>query len=258
MVGACRAASSRSSAPPRSCGCWPGATGASASCSWRPSSGCPRRRCTASCARCKDVGFVEQDAASGQVPARRRAAAPRLELPRRQRAAHARAQLVRRAGRPQRRERPHRHAARGPGPRSSTTCSGPTTAARRSRSAPWCRRTPPRWARCCSRETSTRRRAHGRRPARFTRRPSPTPARSPRSSQEVRERGWAAEVEELIGARRRSPRRSEDRRGVAGRRDRRLRARRAAVPQRAAAQPNGLLRPRGGRAISRDLGAIPW
>ena len=63
------------------------------------------------------VGFVEQDAEIGQVPARRRAAAHGQLLPRRQRAAHARAELVGLAGRAQRRERAHRHAARGPGAR---------------------------------------------------------------------------------------------------------------------------------------------
>ena len=54
-------------------------------------------------------GFVEQDDVSGQVPARRGAAAPGHELPRRQRAALALDQLGRPARRAQRRGGPHRH-----------------------------------------------------------------------------------------------------------------------------------------------------
>ena len=82
--------SSRSSGRRRSCGCCPAPVGSDWS-SWPARWGCRRAPCTGSCARCSDVGFVEQDADDRQVPARRGAAAHGLELPRRQRAAHARA-----------------------------------------------------------------------------------------------------------------------------------------------------------------------
>ena len=66
MVRTCRGRSSRSSALRRSYAFCPGATGGSASSSWRGSSTCRRAPCTGSCGRSSVVGFVEQDAATAK------------------------------------------------------------------------------------------------------------------------------------------------------------------------------------------------
>ncbi len=133
-----------------------------------------------------------------QVPARRRPAAPGHQLSGRQRAALALHQLGRRAGRAQRRGR----CAWGPRWRarssSCTTCSGRTTPSRRWTWARCCRCTPPRSARCCWRS--------GPRPwspagepglEAYTRHTLVDPERLARALTEVREVGWAAEIQEM-------------------------------------------------------------
>ena len=193
----------------------------------------------------------------GQVPARRRAAAHGQQLPRRQRAAHPRAELVGLARGAQRRERPHRHAARGSGARRPPRVpSGrqPPGARGRERSAAGAR--VARWARCCWPPTATRRpSSSGAGLGRFTAATITDPAALAVELDVVHERGWAADAEELVTGEASLAAPIEDRRGVTVGAIGDLRPGRAPAPGRRSAHGPRLVRARGGVARSRATSA---
>ena len=219
----------------------------------RASSGCPRARCTGSCARSATSVSSSRTRTRGKYQLGAALLHMGSELPRWQRVADPRAELVRLARRPQRRERPDRDAARGPRARRPSRVPARTTAARRSRSARCCPRTRRAIGKAllAANHYVSAELADGRAGALHAGdRHRPGPAARASSARSASAAGPPTSRSSSGRGLARGGDQRPARRGRRG--DRHLRPRRAADAGRRAAQPTRSVRPRGGtRGVAR-------